>query len=424
MRCPACGEGNSDRAVFCELCQAPLRGQQAAESVKPETGPQPPVFYLPQPTARRDSRARGLLLVFAFVGLGGAAVTAYRYWPEPAAPQAASAPVAMAPVTPPSQAAPPSRPPSTELPAPPVPKPQRSAVESAPPPAEPIIEIKPSEPRGARSVSPSWFEGAEGFERAKKEQAYGNVPMIIYFRVDWCPYCRRMDQDIIGSSAVREFLANVVKVRINPESSPADDQLARGMGVKGFPSVYVVPHPGSSPEKIPSLSRKANEPIDLSVEKFISAAQQAGIRQAQKQMTNGFDKLRRGDTAGARADLDRAIEMNPRNAEAYFWRGDLDAKAGELGKAVGNFKRAIELEPERKDALLALAGIYGRNREYDEAIKYLSRAIRLDPGYARGIAFAQRGHSYKMKGDTEAANADFAEACRRGTTSACTMVQQ
>jgi len=218
---------------------------------------------------------------------------------------------------------------------------------------------------------------------------------------------------------VQRFLADVVKVRINPESSPDNTELARAMGVRSYPSVYVAPHPGSSPVKIPSLSRKANEPIDLGTEKFISAAKAAGIRQAQNQVVDGFHKLERGDTAGARADLDRAIAMNPHNADAYFWRGEADAKAGELGKAVGNLKRALELAPDRKDALLALANIYGGNREYDEAIKYLTRAIRIDPDFARGTAFAQRGHSYRMKGDMDAARADFAEACRRGTARAC-----
>jgi thioredoxin-like negative regulator of GroEL len=370
---------------------------------------------------QRGPGALGVLLVL--LALGGGVAAAYRYWPQPAEPKAPSAPAMQAPFAPATKAAVPAKLPPTELPAQPVPKPQPSPVGTEPAPNQPIVEVKPSEPRGTRSVSSSWFEDAEGLGRAKKEQEYANVPMIIYFRVDWCPYCRRMDQDIITSSSVREFLANVVKVRVNPESSPDNAELARSMGVSGYPSVYVVPHPGSTPEKIQSLSRKANEPIELSAEKFISSAKEAGIRQAQNQVVDGFDKLKRGDTAGARADLDRAIETNPRNADAYFWRGEAEAKAGELGKAVGNLKRALELEPDRKDALFALASIYGGNGEYDEAIKYLTRAIRVDPDYAQGTAFAQRGQSYKMKGDMDAAKADFAEACKRGTASACAPAQ-
>ncbi len=400
---------------------APIEPTPATPGVGAPRGPRPAVLYIPQPSVQRGPGALGVLLVL--LALGGGVAAAYRYWPRPAEPKAPSAPAMKAPFAPATKAAVPAKPPPTALPAQPVPKPQPSPVGTEPAPNQPIVEVKPSEPRGTRSVSSSWFEDAEGLGRAKKEQEYANVPMIIYFRVDWCPYCRRMDQDIITSSSVREFLANVVKVRVNPESSPDNAELARGMGVSGYPSVYVVPRPGSTPEKIQSLSRKADEPIELSAEKFISSAKAAGIRQAQNQVVDGFDKLNRGDTAGARADLDRAIETNPRNADAYFWRGEADAKAGELGKAVGNLKRALELDPDRKDALFALANIYGGNGEYDEAIKYLTRAIRVAPDYAQGTAFAQRGQSYKMKGDMDAAKADFAEACKRGTASACIPAQ-
>jgi thioredoxin-like negative regulator of GroEL len=425
MRCPACGEGNSDKAVVCELCQAPLRVPIEPTPAMPgdgvPRGPRPALLYIPQPSVQRGPGALGVLLVLLV--LGGGVAAAYHYWPQPAEPKAPSAPAMTAPSAPATKAAVPVKLPPIELPAQPVPKPQPSPVGTAPAPIQPIVEVKPSEPRGTRSVSPGWFEGAEGFGRAKKEQEYAGVPMIIYFRVDWCPYCRRMDQDIIASPSVSQFLANVVKVRINSESSPDNAEVARSMGVSRYPSVFVVPHPGSTPEKIHSLSRKANEPMELSAEKFISSAKEAGIRQAHNQMVDGTDKLKRGDTAGARADLDRAIEMNPRNADAYFWRGEADAKAGELGKAVGNLKRALDIEPDRKDALFALARIYGGNREYDEAIKYLTRAIRVDPDFAHGTAYAQRGYSYKMKGDMVAAQVDFAEACKRGTASACAQAQ-
>jgi hypothetical protein len=54
-----------------------------------------------------------------------------------------------------------------------------------------------------------------------------------------------------------------------------------------------------------------------------------------------------------------------------------------------------------------------------DSITYLTRVIRADPDYAHGTGYAQRGHAYKMKGDLDAAKFDFAEACKRGTTSAC-----
>ncbi len=423
MRCPVCGEANSDKAAVCELCQASLTGKPTAPAPRQTVAPPtpavppapPPTFHLPQPTAKRGHGALATVIVLWVVGAG--AVTAYRFLSEPSAqlPANKPAPVRMAELAAEPAVAEPF---AAEPAAQPDDQPSPAPGQGGPAPNQPIIEIKPDEPRAARSVSSSWFEGADGLARAKKEQAYANVPMIIYFRVDWCPYCQRMDQDI-SSTAVGDFLANVVKVRINPESSPADGEVARSMGVKSFPSVFAAPFPGSSPQKIQSLSRKANEPLELSATKFIDSAKQAGIRQAHNQMVAGVDKLRQGDDDGARADLDRAIEMNPKNPDAYFWRGEADTRAGELGRAVGNFKRVLELAPERKDAMYALAAIYAGNREYDEAIMYLTRAIRVDPDFAHGTGYAQRALAHKTKGDVEAAKADYAEACKRGTTRAC-----
>jgi hypothetical protein len=231
-------------------------------------GPRPAVLYIPQPSVQRGPGARSVLLVLLVVGGGVAA--AYRYWPPPAEPKAPAAPAMKASSAPATEDTTPVELPPTEHFAQPAAKPQPSPGGAPPAPNQPIVEVKPSEPRGTRSVSPDWFDDAEGLGRAKKEQAYAGVPMIIYFRVDWCPYCRRMDQDIISSSSVSQFLANVVKVRINPESSPDNAELARSMGVSRYPSVFVVPHPGSTPEKIHSLSRKENEPMELSAEKWLS----------------------------------------------------------------------------------------------------------------------------------------------------------
>jgi tetratricopeptide (TPR) repeat protein len=141
-------------------------------------------------------------------------------------------------------------------------------------------------------------------------------------------------------------------------------------------------------------------------------------------MVEGLSKLNAGDTNGARADLDRAIEMNPQNADAYVLRGEAEAKAGELGKAVGDLKRALELASDRKDALLALARIYGDNEQYEDSIEYLTRLIRIDPDWNSGSAFVQRGNSYRLKGDSDSAKASFAEACKRGNSDACAEAQK
>ena len=48
-------------------------------------------------------------------------------------------------------------------------------------------------------------------------------------------------------------------------------------------------------------------------------------------------------------DYDRAIELNPDYAEAYYNRGDAKSELGDHEGAAADRKRAIELDPEIKD---------------------------------------------------------------------------
>jgi tetratricopeptide (TPR) repeat protein len=243
--------------------------------------------------------------------------------------------------------------------------------------------------------------------------------MLVYFRVDWCPYCRRMDRDVIPAPAVTRFLADVVKVRVNPETSPPDKELAKSYGVTGYPSVFVIPAPGATPESVPHFSRSAGEDIDATAEAFVKACEAVGLGQSRRLVSAAAAKVRAGDLAGARPDLDRAIELDPRNAEAFFWRGLAEARAGEKGKAVGDLKRAIDLDSKDPFSYAELAGLYQRAGQLDEALATLTRLTEVAPDWQKGAGFAMRGSTYGRKGERERALADYAEACRRGTTSAC-----
>jgi thioredoxin-like negative regulator of GroEL len=288
------------------------------------------------------------------------------------------------------------------------------------PPA--IVEEAAALPSPRLSVSAYWYEGADGYRRALDEQRSARAPLLIYFRVDWCPYCRSMDRDVLPASSVIRFLGEVVKVRVNVEASPADRALAERFGVKGYPSVYVIPVPDAPPHPVPSFSRTKNEDITVTAEKFVKACEEVGLRQSRGLVRDGYDKVRRGDPAGARADLDQAIEIDPRNAQAFLWRGYLEAEAGEKGKAAGDLKRAIELDPREPFAYSTLARLYLLNGQFDDAIATLGPLIDTAPDWQRGLGFALRGEAYGRKGDTARAFADHGEACRRQNARSCNLV--
>ena len=87
--------------------------------------------------------------------------------------------------------------------------------------------------------SEGWYAGAEGYAKAVEEYEKTDKPMLVYFTVAWCPYCRRLEKGVLSSPRVREFLKNMIKVNINPEASQKENGLAFQYGVWGFPSLYL-----------------------------------------------------------------------------------------------------------------------------------------------------------------------------------------
>jgi hypothetical protein len=98
---------------------------------------------------------------------------------------------------------------------------------------------------GAGYFSTTWYEDAGGWAAAVRQQTYQHVPILLYFRTDWCPHCRTLD-GLLDDYAVRSRLNAVIKVRVNPDHGAAEKALFEGaFGGGGFPRLYLVPDGGS-----------------------------------------------------------------------------------------------------------------------------------------------------------------------------------
>jgi thiol:disulfide interchange protein len=95
-----------------------------------------------------------------------------------------------------------------------------------------------------------WFEGADGHAHAMRQRKTMHAPMLVYFRVDWCPHCRRFDE-LLDDSQVRSALAGVIKVRIDPEKGDAEKALFQDQyGGTGYPTIFLHPADGGSPRRL------------------------------------------------------------------------------------------------------------------------------------------------------------------------------
>jgi thiol-disulfide isomerase/thioredoxin len=251
MKCPRCGRRQPIAAecVGCGVVFRKLAAPGVARRPRPAEAPTPGA-------PRRETSIgafAGWLLVIAALGVAVWAWPGRAHMspvsasgaPPPSPPSSASSDAAAAAAVPPGPRVPPA------LPESPAGTPAAPAVAAAPLPPSPPPE--PSTAGGRAAVDESvpvhlpysWYEDASGYQDAVAEARGTRKPMAVYFRTDWCPYCRRLDRDLLSSGPVIAYFRSVVKVRINPEAGVVEKEIARRYGVTGYPSLYL--HQAAAP---------------------------------------------------------------------------------------------------------------------------------------------------------------------------------
>ena len=118
-----------------------------------------------------------------------------------------------------------------------------------------------------------------------------------------------------------------------------------------------------------------------------------------------------GGVAQALADVDRAIELDAKNGDAWRMRGDLTREGGgNLARAEADFTKAIALNPNDAEAYELRGVTYTTQHRLDRAIADYDRVIKLQPGNAQ--AWSDRGVTFYLGGENEKAVRDANEALR------------
>ena len=115
------------------------------------------------------------------------------------------------------------------------------------------------------------------------------------------------------------------------------------------------------------------------------------------------------DTKLAIQLLTKAIELNPKYADAYGTRGIAYSFIKQYSKAIKDFNKAIELNPEDDGAYLNRGTTYADLGQYSKAIKDYSKAIELNPEDA-WAAYYNRGLAYDNLGQYSKAIKDYNKA--------------
>ncbi|TBR25994.1 hypothetical protein EPO15_01140 [bacterium] len=168
--------------------------------------------------------------------------------------------------------------------------------------------------------------------------------------------------------------------------------------------------PAESPVQfgIPELMR--TEAPDNGASRFAELSRIAGTKAA------------RGDRAGALAEADAMIKLQPWNAEARLYKANLLNGVRRFAEAEAAAREAVRLDPENAEAWKAMGWAQLHQRKFAEAEKALSRAINLlearraagedteELRNALASAYAMRAFAYEGLGRRDKLIADLERA--------------
>ena len=95
----------------------------------------------------------------------------------------------------------------------------------------------------------------------------------------------------------------------------------------------------------------------------------------------GVTLARQGKDQEAFLHYEKALEINPRYADAYYNIGSLLARQGKDEEAVVQFMESLRIKPDKKEAHNDLGVILNKHRKILEAVFHFTEAIHIDPNY-------------------------------------------
>lgn len=165
---------------------------------------------------------------------------------------------------------------------------------------------------------------------------------------------------------------------------------------------------------------------------------EAKLEAAKSHYDRGCDYFEKGEGDEALSEFNKAIEINPRYAEAYYKRGHTysmqaaiyggksikdgdkgleDQALAKLTRAIADFTKAIEINPRYVEAYLKRTIAYMLNGQADLAISGYTKLIEIDPENASDH-YAMRGGLYNAKGQYNKAISDCNKAIEINPTNA------
>lgn len=110
----------------------------------------------------------------------------------------------------------------------------------------------------------------------------------------------------------------------------------------------------------------------------------------------------------ALSDINKALILDSTKAEYFLTLSDIYFGTGKIKNCQAAIQKSINIDPECSDGLLKMAELNLYFKEYDKTIEYVNKTLDVDKVNAK--AYFIKGMTYKEKGDTAKAIANFITA--------------
>jgi protein O-mannosyl-transferase len=131
-------------------------------------------------------------------------------------------------------------------------------------------------------------------------------------------------------------------------------------------------------------------------------AEEVKSKEARNEYNQGNDLQVKGKLDEAIPHFQKALEIEPRYAEAHNNLGIVRAQKQQLDEAVTHFEKALEINPDFAEAHHNLGLAFVKKDEPEKAITHFEKAIKLKPDYAPAL----RNLAYLLAASDKAALRD------------------
>jgi type IV pilus assembly protein PilF len=137
---------------------------------------------------------------------------------------------------------------------------------------------------------------------------------------------------------------------------------------------------------------------------------------AMQYLSLGARYYRNGNYELARDRLERALDIDPKLAQAHSTLGLTYEKLGNLRLASQHYGQAVKVAPNDFESRNAYAVFLCRQRQFDEAEKQFDRALKITDNKSRHVMMTNAGACMTQKPDFAKAESYFRNALQEKST--------